>query len=79
MTGLFYTRGGMVLCTQHVEETLAQETVEIDEVSQEILKNRCAMCEAMPVEGRNCQNCGTPLHPRWPAVYCSNKCALDDA
>jgi hypothetical protein len=34
-----------------------------------------------PVEGRVCQNeeCGAPLEPDWVAVYCSNKCALEDA
>lgn len=31
--------------------------------------------------GRRCANsaCNKPLHPTHIAVYCSNKCALDDA
>jgi len=40
----------------------------------------CEMCKAVYVEGNRCNNadCDTPLHPQWPAVYCSSDCALDD-
>lgn len=39
---------------------------------------RCAMCGVVP-SPNNCLNCGRPLHPQWPAVYCSNRCAMEDA
>lgn len=41
----------------------------------------CAMCQAVVAHGNVCHSdvCKTPLHPQWPAVYCSNRCALEDA
>lgn len=41
----------------------------------------CRMCETTHVEGNACyhDDCRKPLHPQWPAVYCSNACAQDDA
>ena len=38
---------------------------------------RCAMCGVVP-SPNNCQNCSKPLHPQWPAIYCSNRCAMED-
>lgn len=39
----------------------------------------CGMCNQLPSPGRTCQRCETPLHELWPAVYCSNECAIEDA
>lgn len=38
----------------------------------------CAMCGVAPSANR-CLNCDKTLHPNWPAVYCSDVCALEDA
>jgi len=37
--------------------------------------------EVPEVPGRVCENpdCRAPLDPKWPAVYCSNECAIEDA
>lgn len=39
----------------------------------------CQMCKATVAHGNVCYNddCARPLHPQWPAVYCSNECALE--
>lgn len=42
------------------------------------LGEQCALCPTMHVEGNLCGSCDQPLHPKWPAVYCSNECALND-
>lgn len=39
---------------------------------------RCAMCGVVPSANR-CLSCDAALHPNWPAVYCSNACALEGA
>jgi hypothetical protein len=39
---------------------------------------RCAMCGVVPSANR-CLNCYEDLHPSWPAVYCSDACAMEDA
>ena len=39
---------------------------------------RCALCGVTPSLNR-CLTCQKVLHPQWPAVYCSNRCALEDA
>lgn len=46
-----------------------------------LVEERCQMCEAPRVEGNLCHShdCSEPLHPQWPAVYCSNACAREDA
>lgn len=44
----------------------------------QFVDDRCAMCGVSPSEN-DCLNCGTSLPRQWPAVYCSNRCALDDA
>ena len=43
-------------------------------------EERCRMCETIHAEGNVCHDdsCGRPLHPQWPAVYCSSDCALSD-
>jgi len=40
----------------------------------------CVMCKTVIAHGNICYNdeCKTPLHPQWPAVYCSNRCAMED-
>jgi hypothetical protein len=40
----------------------------------------CRMCASLHAEGSLCYNddCRRPLHPQWPAVYCSSQCALED-
>jgi hypothetical protein len=42
------------------------------------LGEECALCPVMYVEGNTCGSCDRPLHPKWPAIYCSNECALRD-
>lgn len=39
---------------------------------------KCGMCGVHPIEGHVCLCCKKPLHPEWPAVYCSNGCAAND-
>lgn len=41
---------------------------------------KCRMCETPYAEGNVCHDddCQTPLHPQWPAVYCSDSCADHD-
>ena len=43
-------------------------------------EERCRICESTFAEGNLCHNddCQKPLHPEWPAVYCSHACALSD-
>lgn len=38
---------------------------------------KCALCGVHPSENY-CLTCKRALHLQWPAVYCSNKCALED-
>lgn len=41
---------------------------------------KCQMCETTYVTRNVCHDddCKRPLHPQWPAVYCSNVCAEHD-
>ncbi len=43
-------------------------------------EERCQMCETLGSLGNVCHDdsCARPLHPRWPAVYCSDDCAMRD-
>lgn len=43
-------------------------------------EERCRMCDSPSVDGNACASagCEVSLHPQWPAVYCSNACALGD-
>ncbi len=43
-------------------------------------EERCRMCETLYAEGNVCHDdsCARPLHPQWPAVYCSSECAFND-
>ncbi len=44
------------------------------------LGEKCAMCGTHYAEGNVCYNddCKKPLHPEWPAVYCTDNCAMAD-
>ena len=74
---------GMVLCAKHVEEIKYCFDPTVREVgeNESLLRRACAMCGVASVVGNVCCNddCKTPLPSQWPAVYCSNRCALDDA
>ena len=65
------------LCVQHFKETddvlREPHDVEIEETNES-----CIMCTTPAAYGRECENCQKPLHPHWPAVYCSNECAIAD-
>lgn len=45
-----------------------------------LVQPECQMCKTHVAHGNVCYNdaCQLPLHPQWPAVYCSNWCAIDD-
>lgn len=90
MPPMFKTRDGLVLCGPHSVMAFAemdppyrkrprsvQGDLDLVEVNDELLP--CGMCDQLPAPGRVCAYCSTPLHPLWPAVYCSNECAFDDA
>lgn len=71
----------LVVCTEHLRDVangLVIEELPATHVS--FWELRCAMCGVDPSPGRSCENesCRRPLHPRWPAVYCCNECALED-
>jgi hypothetical protein len=67
---------GVVACLKHMVELLAEP---IEVVSPDL--RECALCTTKYVEGNRCarEACNKPLHPNWPAVYCSNACAHKDA
>jgi hypothetical protein len=75
----------LILCPRHLRQiveldgaTLEHEVLTDDQL--ELWDMRCLMCGVAAVPDRRCANsdCGRPLHPEWPAVYCSNACAEDD-
>lgn len=72
---------GAILCDDHLRQ------IDVDPTTEEITAEqaafwgyRCLMCGVEPSPGRRCENedCRQPLHPQWPAIYCSNRCALED-
>ena len=72
---------GLIVCMDHHREVamdLAYEQLPAPEVK--FWGHRCLMCIVDPSPGQLCEreSCRRPLHPRWPAVYCSNTCALAD-
>lgn len=71
---------GLVVCEKHLRELRYFFDPTAREIGEnEMLIHRgCGMCQTMHVEGNLCESCKAPLHPQWPAVYCSNRCALDD-
>lgn len=72
----------IIACLKHVTELwkLRMFTEQGELVRPE--EGGCILCEstATPLLGRVCyrDECGKPLHPRWPGVYCSNACARAD-
>ena len=91
---LYETHDGLVLCAEHFVAAFEEMSppdrdrvhsskgngheLVMDAVTRDVFKPRCAMCGQFPSPGRNCLGCTTPLHPLWPACYCSNECALRD-
>jgi len=81
---LYKRDNGMILCEKHIAETADKEGIcceNLTPIAQEnadFLGIRCIMCEMPAAPNRTCESCGKPLHENWPAVYCSNECALDD-
>lgn len=81
---LYKRDDGMILCEKHIYETseaagvCCESLMVVDPKNAEFLGIKCIMCEMPASDGRRCENCGVALHPNWPAVYCSNECALDD-
>jgi hypothetical protein len=72
---------GLIVCPEHQREIAFDLAFEkLPEAEVKFWGQRCAMCGVDPSLGRSCENesCRSPLHPRWPAVYCCNACALDD-
>ena len=79
-----HPHAGMIICRQHLDQIRHDEdsTCEVVPPAQVAFwRHRCLMCGVRPVAGRLClrEDCEKPLHPQWPAVYCSNLCALLDA
>ena len=73
---------GMIICVDHLRQIDCDPTVEEIPAAQiAFWRPRCLMCTTTSVAGRLCANegCRQPLHPQWPAVYCSNGCAMEDA
>lgn len=73
---------GAIFCLDHLRE-LSVPQLRVTQFSPDVVAfwgHRCLMCGVDPVPGRHCENeeCRRPLHPQWPAVYCSNDCALGD-
>jgi hypothetical protein len=72
---------GMVVCPDHlreVDDIAIYEEIPASQVS--FWGYRCLMCGVTSVPDRVCGNeeCGKPLHPQWPAIYCCDLCALED-
>lgn len=75
---------GMVICRDHLEQIRYDVDPTCEELSAadvQFWHYACLMCGVEPVIGRTCENerCRGPLHPQWPAMYCSNECAMEDA
>lgn len=70
---------GAFYCGKHAKElTLLGYQVTLTKFDAEL---ECQMCQTKAIEGNRCHRdeCGRNLHPQWPAVYCSHKCAVEDA
>lgn len=77
---------GLIICRDHVPQIVVAEDppfiMEHFTAEQVAFWNhRCLMCSVEAVPDRMCENedCRRPLHPQWPALYCCNGCALEDA
>jgi hypothetical protein len=67
--------------SQDDQERPAFLYVEMPREIVELHAHRCLMCGVMASPNRRCENdsCARKLHPQWPAVYCCNECAWEDA
>lgn len=73
---------GMIICIEHLRQIDCDPTVDALPADQVAFwGHRCLMCGVEAVADRLCRNdrCAKPLHPQWPAVYCCNGCAMEDA
>lgn len=81
--------GGVVVCRTHLIELhtfrfdggmIKVVAVGVRERQDPYFAPECVMCRTTVAHGNRCydDDCGAPLHPQWPAVYCSNACALRD-
>jgi len=61
-----------------VAETTGQRLDDLRRLHGRFYAETCAMCGVTPSLNL-CLNCSKVLHPQWPAVYCSNRCAMEDA
>jgi len=77
---------GLIICRDHLRSVFDEDLLPavLTVLPVEVVafwRHRCLMCGVDAVPGRLCENagCRRPLHPQWPAVYCKNACALEDA
>lgn len=78
---------GLVICELHLRELAdyqfhggSLEVVPVDvRESGGVVPIECTICKTVYSPNNTCERCSVPLHPRWPAVYCSDECALEDA
>jgi hypothetical protein len=91
---LYRTSDGLVICSRHADEVFGVNIGEseiakpqqtgttkgevVPRVEQFTYEDGCTLCRTPPVEGHTCGTCNAPLHPNWPAIYCSTACALAD-
>lgn len=77
---VYRTIDGLGLCQQHALELAGYYSgLELMSVLSD---EKCGMCGVRSNGGNaHCDNeaCQRRLHPQWPAVYCSNRCAEEDA
>lgn len=81
---LYAIGGAFVVCEAHkavAELAKIGAAVKIEGEDRMHFSDRCEMCITVPVPGRRCayEDCNAELHPQWPAIYCSGRCALRDA
>jgi hypothetical protein len=74
---------GMILCQLHLDELKRDHGVDpthdpIAEDEIDCMGYRCGLCDVLPNPDLYCLSCDKHLHPQWPAVYCSSRCALHD-
>lgn len=95
VVSLWRSHDGMIVCDDHVSLVTDVHHAAIELTDNDIAqiygvyigtpafeeKKSCDICKTPPSEGRHCHylECGKLLHPQWPAVYCSNRCAWRDA
>ena len=76
---------GMIICRDHLRQIVdtddAPAVQELAADTVEFWGERCLMCGVDPSPGRLCESadCRRPLHAQWPAIYCCNDRAPDDA